>query len=181
MNEMWRPVVGYEGRYEVSSIGNVRSCSRNVNHRYGSRKVNGKAIRLGMFKDFYPKVSLWSNGVGKSINVHSLVARAFRDIIKGNGECVNHKNGLKHDNRIENLEFVTYSENNFHAYRTKLKKNMRPVLRDDNQIFDSMTQAAKAVGAFPNHVWRVCVGKTKSCMGHSFSYLDKDGETHAHS
>lgn len=181
MDEKWRPVKGYEGDYEVSTFGNVRSCSRTVNHRYGSRKVNGRVIRQGIYKDFYPKASLWSKGVGKTFNVHSLVARAFQDLIDGHGECVNHKNGMKQDNRIENLEFVTYSENNFHAYRTKLKKNMRRVLRDDNAVFDSLTNAANAVGAFPNHVWRVCVGKTKSCMGHTFKYLEDIRGIHAHS
>ncbi len=124
MDEEWRPVVGYEGYYEVSDLGRVRSLSRKYNRPSGEVKMTGRILKHGVAlpRPGYPLVSLWRGNIGESNFVHSLVMAAFHDRIFGDGPISNHKNGHKTDNRPENLERCTYSENNQHAYDFGLKK-----------------------------------------------------------
>ena len=103
MEEIWRPVAGFESHYEVSNLGNVRR------KKYGRlRKIDNAQI--------YPTVLLSVNGVHKTLRVHRLVAKAFLPPIDEKTH-VNHKNGNHYDNRVENLEWVTQQENNLHSYR----------------------------------------------------------------
>ncbi len=107
-NEQWRPVVGYEGRYEVSDFGRVkRILSLNTKSNSG-----------------YVMSSFSRSGVWQSQTVHRVVAAAFI------GPCppglqVNHKNGIKNDNRADNLEYVTPKENIRHASEMLGVKNNR--------------------------------------------------------
>lgn len=118
MSEEWRDVPGYEGCYQVSSDGQVRrvagsfGCTR-------TRILKKSPNRLG-----YETIRPSKGGVKKTVNVHAFVALAFL------GECpegyeINHKNGIKSDNRINNLEYVTRSENILHAIHV-LKRDMVP-------------------------------------------------------
>lgn len=125
VTENWLPVVGYEGIYEVSNLGKVR-CSGNF---YGKRKL-GRIMQPSTTKGGYKRLPL---NIGKnrtSFQVHRLVATAF---IKNpnNYEYVNHINGLKTDNRAENLEWCSASYNLSHAYKLGLAK--RPKRGDSHQ------------------------------------------------
>jgi len=106
--EEWRPVVGYEGWYEVSNLGRVRRAKTSKGTRAG------RILKAECAPGTYPHVGLYRNGVGEIVNVHRLVAEAFI------GPCPlgyqsNHKNGIKSDNRSVNLEWVTPSGNTRHA------------------------------------------------------------------
>lgn len=107
----WKSVLNLEGVYEVSSTGQVRSLKRNI------------IMSQSLDKRGYPKVNLQVNGKNKSVLVHRLVATAFIDNPHAK-PCVNHKNGIKHDNRVENLEWVTYLENTQHSYTVLLRKGV---------------------------------------------------------
>ena len=110
--EEWRPVVGYEGHYEVSSLGDIKSVKR---CRGASRTPRILKKHLG--SSGYEFVVLRKDGVNKNATVHRMVARAF--VPKPDGkDCVNHKDGNKLNNNAQNLEWVTYSENAFHSMRT---------------------------------------------------------------
>lgn len=129
MKEEWKPVVGYEGLYEVSSLGNVRSLDRII-----TSIINGKEVRSRrkgrMLKPSlshgYLHINLRKiNTKPKTCRVHRLVAEAFHGPPTGKRNIVNHENGVKTDNRPENLKWTTHSENIQHAYDTKLIKKRK--------------------------------------------------------
>ena len=111
--EEWRPVVGYEGWYDVSSKGNVRRIGRR------GRGVPYKILTPK--QGDYPRVTLSKFGRKSTLLVHRLVAIAYLQQIDGKPE-VNHKDGEKWNSVPENLEWVTTSENAYHALRTGLRK-----------------------------------------------------------
>lgn len=119
--ERWLPVVGYEGIYEVSSHGRVRSLNR-VAGRSKKRKIAGQMIASERPNSWgYPVVQLHDAEGRHNVYVtHRVVAAAFLGP-RPEGHDVNHIDGNKRNARAENLEYVTRSENNLHAYRTGLK------------------------------------------------------------
>jgi hypothetical protein len=129
MKETWKPVVGFEGFYEVSDLGRVKSLNRTVPmKRLGSpavRTMAGKILSSPLGSHGYPTLNLCRNGKPVSFPVHHLVVKAFIGPIDGYRLQVNHKNGIKTDNRLENLERCTARENSLHLYRIGLKKSHR--------------------------------------------------------
>lgn len=115
--EEWRPVVGYEGFYEVSNLGNVRSIDRIIKYKKSGKSLRrGRTMRLNTNRYGYIDLKLCKNGQEKAHLVHRLVANAFL-INPETKPQVNHKNGVKNDNRLENLEWATLSENRLHSFR----------------------------------------------------------------
>lgn len=106
----WKPVVGYEGLYQVSSDGHIRS----LHPRRKGQILPQRIERAGYFE-----IQLSKKGVSTYYYVHRLVAAAFIPNSE-NKPCINHRNGIKTDNRIENLEWVTHSENMLHAAQNNL-------------------------------------------------------------
>ncbi len=109
MAERWKAVRGYMGIYEVSDIGNVRRIAPWCD----GRKTKPKPM-FAPYKGRYNRVILQFDGRKRQFPVHRLVYEAFREEIPSGLE-INHINGIKHDNRLENLEAITHAENNRHA------------------------------------------------------------------
>jgi hypothetical protein len=118
MTEIWHPCAGYETHYEVSNMGNVRSIKRYANngHNNGLRKLPQKMLKPALSKSGYLIVSFSVDNTKSNQNIHRLVARAFIPN-ESNKPQVNHKDGNKQNNCLENLEWVTASENGLHSYR----------------------------------------------------------------
>jgi len=119
-NEEWRPVVGYEGLYEVSTLGRVQSVDRWVVHRLGETEYahfyEGRTLAQGVARKGYRTVGLSRHGVKKLFRVHRIVLEAFVGRRPAQMEC-RHKNGDPSDNRLVNLCWDTSSENNFDRVR----------------------------------------------------------------
>jgi len=125
MEEIWVDIIGYEGFYQVSNTGKVRSVDRSIKYSNGKVYVyKGKELSLKYRKDGYYTACLCKNSDEKNLFVHRLIAFAFIPKVD-NKPFINHKNGVKTDNRIENLEWCDYSDNNKHAYDTGLNSTLK--------------------------------------------------------
>jgi hypothetical protein len=122
-NEVWLPVVGFEGHYEVSNYGDIRSVDRVVERSgpTGDLFKPGKAMEQYVTPKGYCRVQLQAGKNRRHAMVHVLVAEAFLANPDSKPQ-VNHKDGIKTNNRSENLEWATSSENLEHAYETGLKQ-----------------------------------------------------------
>ena len=113
----------FEGVYQVSNTGKVKSLERIVASRCGNRTVKERILGINTKND-YVKVILSNKEKRRAASVHKLVAETFIPNIE-NKPMINHKNGIKHDNRVENLEWCTQSENVYHANRIGLSNHAR--------------------------------------------------------
>jgi hypothetical protein len=164
--ETWKAIKGFEKQYEVSNIGNVRSIDRVVKHyRDGFTRVykgTPKNIRLND-KGYY-RCNLKNDGKRFDFTVHRLVAEAFIPN-EENKPVVNHINGVKTDNRVENLEWCTISENVIHGVKIRLTKTK---LTDEEAlyIFNSNLSTRKLGIIYKVHasiIWRI---KNKKAYKH---------------
>ena len=191
--ENWRPVIGYEGAYEVSDLGRIKSLNA-----YGRGIV--KVLKQKESNRGYLTVDLFKDGKYTKLGVHRIVCSAFVRPPKGN-EQVNHIDGDKKNNLPSNLEWCTPSENIKHAYRTGLKEksreNMRRVRKEhdaelkayQDQIkrpvivtridtgesteYESVNAAARGTGVSPANVNRVLKGEYKQGKGFKFKYKEE--------
>lgn len=130
--EIWKDIEGYEGYYQVSNYGNIKSLSRIIySEKRSNYKTKEKVLRQSNTTTGYKKVELVKEGIKKSYKVHRLVATAFIPNPENKPE-VNHIDGNKINNYIENLEWVTSSENSIHAYETGL--NPKKIDLDEKEI-----------------------------------------------
>lgn len=114
--EIWKEIAGYEGYYQVSNTGKVKGLDRLVNHsKKGFKRVHGKECSYRKNSVRYPEVCLFKQGTRKYALVHRLVALAFVPNPLNKPE-VNHLDGVKSNNHVDNLEWCTSSENQRHAY-----------------------------------------------------------------
>lgn len=165
--ETWKPVKNFENHYEVSNKGNVRSVDRFVKHyKGGFRFYKGKDKKITLKHDGYFKCILKKDSERFDFRVHRLVAESFLSNDK-NKPFVNHKNGIKTDNRVENLEWVTAEENSIHAVKKRLIKTKLT----DNQALEifhselSNRKLAKIYNINAIIVWRI---KNKKAYKHLF-------------
>ena len=151
MKEEWKSITGYEGLYEVSTYGRIRSLKRIT---IDGKHLQERFINGGEYPNHYKFVCLRKDGKNKNRLVHRLVAEAF---IPNPGNCsdVNHIDGNKQNNNLNNLEWCTRSENLKHAVTIGLVKNQCKIRRKCKAVhitsgtilnFDSMKDCAKFFG-----------------------------------
>lgn len=119
--EVWREVPGYEGRYEVSDLGNIRSWI----NRHGQRRTEPQILSHCPSPSGYHRAVLSLNGNVKTLRIHRLVALVFLGEPPSDDYQVNHINGIKTDNRVVNLEWATATQNIRHAINV-LGKHLGP-------------------------------------------------------
>lgn len=186
--EVWKPVVGYGGYYEVSSIGRVRSVKCSILKKNDIMYNKAQKIRSYFIsKTGYPQITLSLNGKLRQHFIHRLVCEAF--IPNPDKKLsVNHRNFIKTDNRIENLEWLTNEENSLHfhaanpGWATRLinrsrmdHPNNKPILQysKDGAIkgrFNSISQAARLLGFNSSNISACALGKVKFYKGYGWRY-----------
>lgn len=174
-NEIWKDVVGFENLYKISNYGRLKSlCSNNNSKAYNKDKIrkvfpNGKN---------YLSCLIYKNFTKYNRRIHRMVAQAFIPN-PNNFPQVNHIDGNKWNNKIDNLEWCTNSENQIHVYKNNLEKPglKRTVKQYDLngnyiQTFEYISDATKKLNINCSSIISVCKGKRKTAGGYIWKYAD---------
>ena len=170
MNEEWRDIQGFEGLYQISNHGRVKSMSNRSNHK--DEMIMKQSMVQG-----YCQITLTKDGIQKAFKVHRLVANAFLNNPLNLPE-VNHINGIKTDNKVCNLEWITALGNARHAHATGLARaqkgsenpRSKKVIQmsmngDEIAEFCGMREAERMTGISHFQISLCCRGKSKSAGG----------------
>lgn len=191
MIEEWKNIIGYEGLYQISSLGNIKALTREIHTTRNDytyiRIIPEHMMSLVSTDDGYLRVTLTKEGKRKSYLVHRLVAEHFIPKVEGKSH-INHLDENKTNNKVSNLEWCTIWENSIYGNRCKkigdkssktphtwLYKSVLQYSLDGTFIreFKSIKQAANAVGAkSTSGIQSCCAGRLKSSMGFIWKYIN---------
>lgn len=184
MEEIYRNVNGYEGIYQVSNLGNVRSVDRILPD---GRFQKGITLKQGLHKKGYNIVYLSKFNKQKTITVHRLVANAFIENTY-NKPCIDHINGVITDNNYTNLRWCTNKENvNFELSKKNRAKSSRrgkdsplsikvqkiSLEGDIVGMYDSVSEASRASAVSSSKICAVCNGIRKTAGGYKWEYISE--------
>lgn len=151
----WKDVVDYEGIYEVSDTGEVRTKKGKTTHseRHGIRNWEQRTLKQKVGKDNTCRVSLYKDKKGRTWLVHRLVAKAFLHRVQGKN-YINHIDGSRLSNYVTNLEWCDHRENNNHAFDNDLIQTGQKIVLVDRRTrethyFRSMARADEFLGKYP--------------------------------
>lgn len=163
MQEIWKDIKGYEGLYQISNKGNVRSIKFN-------RILN---MKLSLNNKGYYIVKFRKKGVQTLYSVHRLVAEAFI-LNPNNYPCINHKDENPKNNNVDNLEWCTYKYNNNygeHNKKMRLSKSTMPIICIElNKEFISQKEAARQLGINQASIWQCLHGNYKLAGGYRWKF-----------
>lgn len=169
--EIWKPVSGYEGLYEVSNYGNVKSVNFN---RTGKENL----LKQHILKDGYVQVEFRKDRKRKCFKIHRLVWTAFNGQIPEDMQ-VNHINEDKTDNRLSNLNLMSLVENcNWGTRNERISKSHnKPIIQYDLEgkeikVWDNAKEMCKLYNWSSGAISEVCSGKRKTAYGYKWSYKE---------
>ena len=174
--EIWKDIKGYEGLYQVSNLGNIKSLTRLKNNHSTLQVINEKLKNTRLSNGGYLIADLYKNNTSKTLKVHRLVAETFIPNVD-NKPTVNHKDGNKLNNVVENLEWATFKEQNKHFYEHNLKSkesinksihsmnivtSKKVKCLTTNTVYNSINEASRSVTVSANLISKCCRGINKS-------------------
>lgn len=185
VEEIWKDIAGYEGYYQISNLGRVRSLSRTVTHLRGEgnrrgmkRRVPERTVAHDVNWAGYHRVNLRKHGENTRFAVHRLVAEAFIPNPHSYPQ-INHKDENPHNNHANNLEWCTNSYNiNYGTRSERAASHLRkPVVQCDMQgreikTFASQCEASRKTGIGQSCIWRACAGLCKQSGGFVWKYAE---------
>lgn len=173
---IWKEIKGYENSYWINNFGYIKRIYSN-----GSEKV----LKQQLNKGGYLYVCLCKNGTKKFVRVHKLVAETFIKNDSKNKE-INHINGIKTDNRVENLEYVSRSENLLHAYRCGLEKrqynnpkksklvNQYDLHKNLIKTWESLCEIQRCLNFNKQNISSCCNKKILTAYGYYWNFAEVD-------
>lgn len=178
-SEEWKPVVGYEGLYEVSSMGRVKSLKRTVIGKDGKTREIKEKLLTQTDSNGYLYVTLSDHGECRAFPVHRLVATAFIPNPE-NLSDVNHKDEDKTNNSVDNLEWMSHKDNlNYGTYKERMALAVsKPVSQIDKKtgviiaIYPGQKFAEEATGINYSCISACCRGVSKSAGGYYWSFVN---------
>ena len=174
--EVWRDISGYVGLYQVSNLGRVRSLDR-IDTLGRHRK--GKVLTAKSDKDGYHRVDLFQGGKGKACKVHRLVAQAFLEY-PDNLPQINHKDEIKTNNALSNLEWCSSAYNCCYGTRNErsAKAQRKPIYvvtsSGHRYYFDGVKKTARLLGLEEWHMSNCLNGKEKTHRGFSYEWAEQN-------
>lgn len=180
MKEEWRPIEGFEGQYEVSNTGKIRSIDRKVYQQGKFVSYGGTEMKPYHNNRGYQMIALSKGNKKKRLLVHRLVAIAFIPNID-NLPCINHKDENKDNNNVNNLEWCNHKYNcNYgtHMERVAQKQSIGVVMYTLNgerlRVYKSSKEAERETGIPHSGIMRCCKGLQNSCCGYTWTYSDSE-------
>lgn len=186
MNEIWKDISGYEGYYQVSSTGRVRSLDRIAVVSYGNRKSSNTRYKGKILcqseTNGYAQVVLHKNSIGETRRVNRLVAEAFIPNPQ-NLPIVNHKDENPKNNNIDNLEWCDHKYNANYGNCSKKRSishinkmyNRKPVVCiNTNEYFESSCDAERKTGIKSRSIRTACCNPNKTSGGYKWRYATED-------
>ena len=179
MQEIWKDIKGYEGLYQVSDLGRVKSLKRYKKNHTKLQLIEGKIMSIhkqyGKKDNEYLSIVLYKNNIAKNKFIHRLVAEAFLDNYDENLQ-VNHKDGNKLNNNVENLEMLTRNENVLHAYNVLKRKHIENIVLQfdlQNNLINEYINVCEA--SRKTNICRTCISdccnnKLKTAGGYIWKY-----------
>lgn len=180
--EIWRDIPGFEGEYQVSTMGNVRTIEHLVPWRGRLYHVKSKLIKKQIGTKGYIIVRVHKNGVGKTLKVHKLIKNTFHGPNPKDKPEINHIDENKDNNSISNLEFCDSDYNNNYGTRNeRIKETLRKQLKPINQYdinhnfikrWESSIDIQETLGIKSHLITRCCRGVGKTVHGFVWKYVD---------
>lgn len=177
INEVWRPIEGFECLYEVSNLGRVKSLDRWVVYKDGKKRLfKGQLLISVRNRDGYMRVCLHKDSLQYNKCIHRLVAEAFIPN-PNNLPMVNHIDEVKTNNRVDNLEWCDAQYNAI--YGTAIQRRLEKYKKKVNQYnkdgvfikqWDSPKDAADCLGIDRFHIYHVCKGERRFAGGYIWRY-----------
>jgi len=177
--EIWKDIKGYEGIYKISNYGNVKSLNFN-------RTNKEKLLKNRIVNEGYVQVVLYKNSKRKAYYVHCLVANHFIENPNNLPE-VNHKDGNKQNNNVDNLEWVTSKENSIHEIKNNLKviqhrinnPMSKKIIQKNTKheiikIWDSMNDIKRDLGLNISNIHKCCNNQIKTAYGFIWDYYNRE-------
>jgi len=176
-DELWKDIPEYEGLYQVSNLGRVKALERYVKNHSKMQKLNEKIKKNSIKKNGYASTILWKENKYCNVLIHRLVAEMFIPN-PNNLPQVNHKDGNKQNNNVENLEWCSSEYNINHAFDNSLINTRKKILQIKNnkiiKIWGSILQIEKELGISNSNIVSVCKGKRKSARGYQWRYVNAE-------